>query len=259
MGVVLVPVSIVAILFLAVSGRLFRSAFRTAGPEGWLAAFFLAAAIAMPARVLLVQAHGLDSDTRIATGVAIHGLLALGLCAFTVFVVHVFRPESWTAWLGASLVIGVLMLGPLALIFVGAHRGEDQPVGLCIGATRGLPFLWGLIESVRYYAQMRRRLALGLADPVVANRFLLFSIWNGGLFALMSTTLGLRAWALAAVDGGLLSQDDPTALVIRSLLHVSLLCFGVAIAISLWLSFFPPSAWLRRLQLSAPAASDTPA
>ncbi|MFK7894917.1 MAG: hypothetical protein AB8G23_03725 [Myxococcota bacterium] len=41
-----------------------------------------------------------------------------------------------------------------------------------MSAIRGIPFLWGFCEALRYYAQMRRRLTLGLADPVVANRFL---------------------------------------------------------------------------------------
>ena len=45
-------------------------------------------------------------------------------------------------------------------------------------------FAWTSSEALRYYGLMRRRFALGLADAVVVNRFL---IWGGG--AAISTAL----------------------------------------------------------------------
>lgn len=253
MGAVLVSVCIIGGLFGALSFRLFRTALRSAGAEGWLAVFFLTAAIAMPARVFLARSSALDPELRIVGALAVHGLLAMGLCAFTVFVVRVFRTDRWGAWIAAAVLIGALMMGPLVLIFVGAHRASEHPVALAVGLMRSLPFLWGLVESVLYHARMRRRRALGLADPVVTNRFLLFAIWNGALFALMAVTIGLRAWAEVATEGGILDAGDPTA---RSLLlgvRIAVLGLGGAAAISLWLSFFPPAAWLRRLQSAGPA------
>ena len=39
-----------------------------------------------------------------------------------------------------------------------------------------LAFAWGGFEALRYFFLLRRRQALGLADPVVTNRFLLWAI-----------------------------------------------------------------------------------
>ena len=40
-------------------------------------------------------------------------------------------------------------------------------------AGRTGAMLWVAIESFRYYGQQRRRLRIGLADPILSNRFLL--------------------------------------------------------------------------------------
>ena len=57
-------------------------------------------------------------------------------------------------------------------------------------------YLWVFLESFRYFALLRRRRRLGLADPVITNRFLLFAIWTGGVVAI--TLLGVAALVRAA-------------------------------------------------------------
>ena len=37
-------------------------------------------------------------------------------------------------------------------------------------------YLWTSVESLTWWRRMHRRVALGLADPVVANRFFLWGV-----------------------------------------------------------------------------------
>jgi hypothetical protein len=90
-------------------------------------------------------------------------------------------------------------------------------------------FAWGTHESLRAYRMARRRLALGLADPVVANRFLLFGTWFGAMgvmpivFVLTRLTGGGAAFELATAIG-------PKVV-------------GTVMVIALVLTFFPPPAY----------------
>ena len=72
------------------------------------------------------------------------------------------------------------------------------PGGTLTSALCTANLLWGAVESLRYYALMRRRLRLGLADPLVTNRFLLWGLGIGaaGVGSLISVVgaggLGLQ-------------------------------------------------------------------
>ena len=52
--------------------------------------------------------------------------------------------------------------------------------------------LWLFVESAIYAQRMRRRVRLGLGDPVVANRFTLWAIWTGALACIPLFVLTLR-------------------------------------------------------------------
>jgi hypothetical protein len=88
------------------------------------------------------------------------------------------------------------------------------------------------VEALLYYAGARKRAALGLADPVVANKFALWGIYSGS-YGIVQLQFII---ALASPDGytGLGELDIVLTLI------------GVA---ALWIAFFPPrfyQAWLRR-------------
>jgi hypothetical protein len=82
---------------------------------------------------------------------------------------------------------------------------------------------------------MRRRVRLGLGDPVVANRFLLWGIGAGA--AGLGSFIGV-AGQLATGAAGTQSS--------WSMLSSS--CHGLIAAIALWLAFVPPGFYRRFIE-----------
>ena len=88
---------------------------------------------------------------------------------------------------------------------------------------------------------MRRRLRLGLADPVVVNRFLLWATMALAVF----TGIVLNTVALAMhVD----ILKSPLVLFGSS-------CTGLTQAVMLFLAFLPPRAYLAWVRSRAPLAA----
>ncbi len=99
-------------------------------------------------------------------------------------------------------------------------------------AARTAAFGWASFEAFRAYAHGRKRLRLGLAEPLVVNRFLLFAIGMGAAFAafvifvvgqLTTANPAAAAWVLAATG-----------------------VMGIVTAVPTWLAFVPPAAYRRR-------------
>ena len=111
-----------------------------------------------------------------------------------------------------------------------------SPLHLFGEAVRLGGLLWGSSEALRYYAAMRRRLALGLADPVVTNRFLLWGVAMSagviaslsGLFMTISGMVNPGAWPYLVL--GISTTISPVAQ---------------------WFAFFPPRSYCEWLQNSA--------
>jgi hypothetical protein len=95
---VLLPVSIVSLVFCALGVRLLRTALQASGAEGWLAGFFLYTAAAMPLRTVLSQDHAVMGELEPMLILLSHGLMTAALCAHTIFVARVFRPD--VVWRG---------------------------------------------------------------------------------------------------------------------------------------------------------------
>jgi hypothetical protein len=94
------------------------------------------------------------------------------------------------------------------------------------------------LESLRYYALMRRRRALGLADPVVTNRFL---VWGAGEAA---STLVVLALFVATMTQPGISAADPFVSWCVTLA-------GLLNAFVWWLTFTPPKTYLRWVRAGA--------
>ena len=125
----------------------------------------------------------------------------------------------------------------------------------------GLVFGWAFVESFRYYIMMRRRVALGLAEPVVTNRFLLWTLWTAGLTILPLVVTAVRAVQLAhfgasdPASGLVFSEEAAWSLaVVRS----TVMGVGPVIIAALWLSFFPPRSYVGWVRARAHPADARP-
>jgi hypothetical protein len=171
----------------------------------------------------------LGAPFQLALGASTLALHA-GVGCLGVFTWRVFRPgDRWAAVLFGVCAAG-LALGFLGRLATGDFTPDRTAVFEWVGiASRVLVYAWALTETLREYRAARRRCAIGLADPLVANRFLL---WGIGLAAI------LAVWLYAAA---LLATGRDVA---GSRLLVSGL--GFVCALSLWLAFFPPAAYRSR-------------
>ena len=179
-----------------------------------------------------------------ATGSILHDA---GVTMILLFVRTVFRPaERWALALLAGALL-VLWGGHLGWELTNRYRSALP--GNAFWWLRNLVIwtypLWTLVESYRYYGLLRRRRALGLADPLVTNRFLLWgsaalgtalAIWTSSLpYLLMGRPELLRAWMPA--------------------IQVATATFGLVTVTLYGFTFFAP-AWYRRW---ITGAADAPA
>lgn len=198
---------------------------------------FLLGGVGYPILEVVKQARALPVDARVSLLAVQMACHAIGTTAFAFFVAHVFRPGSRIPIALTGLVLaatgGLVVLqlvGPGLAAFVRAGEGPWR----IHGAVSLAPLVWGGLESARYFHMMRRRLALGLAEPLIADRFRLWSIslFASGAVAGLSTAVELA--------GGSLSGSVVGSLVVAA--------GGGLSAATLWLAFLPPRSYARRVE-----------
>ncbi len=164
--------------------------------------------------------------------------LALAWVGMYAFTLRVFRPGAGWAW--------ALCAGGLALTAVGVVITTRQALAAPDSAALRLAgesfhwvqvaalicYAWTGCEGFRCWQAARRRLALGLSDPLVVDRFLLWAAF--GLFAFISVAPS----AVLSFAG------------MRSEVHVAIERLGVGIgggaaAIAMQLAFLPPPFYKR--------------
>ena len=110
-------------------------------------------------------------------------------------------------------------------------------------------------ESFRYWALLQRRLRIGLADPLVANRFLLWGVWAATVTLLNLSDPLARAWycAVAGTTTELIPEVARHMIVVVVALTSAL---GLVAAACLFLTFFPTAGYRRWvLSRQVPASS----
>lgn len=200
----------------------------------------------------LVVVHGLSEPewiVRLSASLAQVGYAVL--CSVMVlFTRQCFRPdEAWARW----LMRGTITLAVFAAAANIGHAAGGAPLAalrdlngwayrsMAVASIVGQ--VWTGLESFVYYARMRRRRALGLADPVVTNRFLLWGC----------VSIGALVAAGAPFAVGLLGVDSfshvPTRLAGALATIFSSVC--------LQLAFLPPDGYLRWIHARAAAQSES--
>jgi hypothetical protein len=210
----------------------FLSRRNQAKPELWLAIAFLASG-SLGASAEVVGARFVADPSAAAWTLALGKVAsAIGLRFYDYFVWRVFRPND--RW--ASALFGVLALG--AGVAIGGFAATGTWTSGAAGgwfwlelAVRIASPVWLTFESLRFWAQMRRRVAVGLADPIVTDRFLLWAIGAcAGLVMLF-----------CSVPPNVVSADHPLQQASLAILGVA----GLAATAGYWFAFFPPR-WYRR-------------
>jgi len=231
---------------LAVGVRLLLLARRTRQfPEFAMGgALLLMGGIGYPAIAIARGGEGLDLGVRCALAgfsMACQAVGMIGLAAFTARVFRAGRPAAkLAAWTLGALAVGSVVAGGMLSGFEAALANTGAPM-LTNYALAGVILGWCTVEAFLYHAKLRRRVGLGLASPVVANRIRLWGI-SSGVAMLLNGTSQVAAW------NGI---DVATSILGATLIGV----LGPISAGATWLAFFPPASYLRRVERTS-AASD---
>jgi len=224
--------SVVASLVLGI--RLLRLALRTRElPELMIGSSFIVAGV-IGYLVMLAgnPQSGAVSPEQSATITFVgYGLIGVGVCCIYLFIWRTFHKGSW--WAASLAVVGC------AAVLLTTRHSIDATVAGSFGHYAGMLSRlgaggWGAFESLRWWDRMRRRQALGLADPVVTNRFLLWGVANVTTFAIFLTTM-----MMPRSD----AEVSMSSAMIISISLLTVLAAGVQ-----WLAFFPTQGYLRMLR-----------
>ncbi len=110
-------------------------------------------------------------------------VIDFGFIAVVVFTWSAFRPqEGWArallGFLSLSYVAHAISIGisSASMTSPADVMSSALPATLAGQMLNSLAFGWTAIEAYRYWWMLRKRVAIGLSDPIVVNRFLLWAI-----------------------------------------------------------------------------------
>jgi hypothetical protein len=227
-----------------VGARLILLARRTRGTaEGCLGlALFAIAGLAYP--VLIVSA-GLDTGTKRAMAATGAGLLGFGWSCLWIFTWTTFRREAaWARAISILAIVATLVISAWRIVRIAG----DDPSALQLPSVHSLGpqmlaqavYVWTSVEAFRYWTMLKKRVRLGLADPTVANRFLLWGLM--GVFSFASLVVPIASTFHRSAD-------------MLTLSRLAVGITGTVCSTVLYLAFLPPKAYLRWVgRGGAPAA-----
>lgn len=163
-----------------------------------------------------------------------------GAIALALFTRQVFRPGSLRSTCCVAVLCTAIGISALGFWIERANDLLASPAFWVSYAARLSVFGWAAFEALRQHALGRRRQRLGLAEPLLVNRFLLWGIGNGAVLGLLAIQLGVMA------SLGLDAVFRPSVMTPISAL-------GLVAAITVWLTFLPPRAYVQRF---APASGE---
>jgi hypothetical protein len=243
--VVLVATLVYVVVGWIVGVRLLRLARRTRGlPELTLGLGECLLAGAVPPFFVIVQAVPEAGALVRAAAFAGHLAYTLGCAVMIVFTWRVFRPDAtWARALG-PVMIGILLFGGVlgmarALLVADATelREPQTSAFLLMEWVSVAGFLWTTVEAFQHHGRLRRQAALGLADPVLVNRMLLWALVG------VAGVLAAGAPVVAALCGLSAADHVPTRLACAS--------GTLASSVFIQLAFVPPKGYLRWVRSGA--------
>jgi len=242
----LVMIGLVSAGLAALGVRLLRLSRRTgARPELWLGLAFSFAGGSVWL-IPLAATDGLPPATARSLAFIAQGGISVAIGFLALFTGCVFRPQSASRWF-APLLVAANGAAAVAVIASGMPLPVGR-VGLFVLLARCAVLLWLFVESAIYAQRMRRRIRLGLGDPLVANRFTLWAIWTGALACIPLFVLALRM--LGALEP--LVPGTPLPAAVRAIIAV-LGMGGATALVACWLAFFPPAAYRSWIERTATA------
>lgn len=188
--------------------------------------------------IMLAAAAGASDPTAPSFAAGLSALaVAGGASAKAVFNWKIYHPRSTAVALLALVAIALLAVAVLgdAITTGFAPAAWMQPGWMLVRQVLQISILlWGAGEAFGWWLRMRRRARLGMGDPLVANRFLLWAIGAG------AAGTGSAAGMVVGLATGRGMDQLPE-------LTFALSLFGMISAVSLWLAFAPPSWWKARI------------
>jgi hypothetical protein len=218
---------------LVLGARLLEMARRTRGlPELAMGTAFVASGGVGFALQIAAQTPDLLSPLASARAMAAGKLcVQLGVGCQALFTWRVFRPDrAWAARWFAAVVVSLAAIS--AGYAASGHLGDPVYSGVWFwleSLAQMIATGWGAAEALRFHRLMRRRLRLGLADPVVTNRFLVWGVAIGA--GVLAIAVGPLIHAI-----GVESPCTPYLLGLAG-------AVAVTSALGYWLTFFPPASY----------------
>ena len=215
--------------------RLLRLAARTrSAPE--LAMGFYCLVVSIGTMLFAATLNALEQGSAAARPLSMAYTLCIGLGAFAlaVGIWRIFRPgAAWAralvfvagAWLASTWLLCHLAGKPVLL-------ADPTPANAFFVAGRFTVYACGAFEAFRYGAQLRKRVAIGLADPVTAHQIRLWGL----AWTCVAMIAGVPMFA-SGVLGMVLAQSSVLLLGVAALNAAAWVCT--------WLAFFPPAAYQR--------------
>lgn len=197
---------------------------------------FLLCGVGMAAAMLATDVPPRLVSATIGTG---NAATIVGLVAALLFQWRVFWPAArWPLALGGAF-LATMLAGWLGSAASGAFETGSYRNGwfLLLNAGMLAVNLWAAIEPLAYHARLKKRIRLGLAEPLVVDRFLLWGV--GSLTRAGLVVLGpISEWALLHLEGDARLTFTAVGMAVISAL-------GLATSLAYWLTFNPTSAYVR--------------
>jgi len=225
---------------LALGGRLMRAGLRHRGtPELVYGASLCVSGMGSIVRVIVYGIIGVSEETRPAVVLASCFSVAT-LAIMTTGLRLIYHPRERWPWVLQALLVAVSLTGTFHLAYSPIATGLRPFAQMLNDVASTAMMVWGAIEGFAYWSKLRRRRELGIAEPLVVERF---RLWGAGFAvgACASSSLWLTPLLLGQriIDVAWISAAANLAIVSMTALT--------------WMAFYPPQPYRRRVARTAEA------